>query len=104
LINDKFGIIAGPTRVLHFQISSRRFAQWAGAIILCSRNTASAEKSDGVIQAHSERLYITNPTSVPKSARHKAEIQIMSVIILIATYATRGSIKAWKKILKGSST
>jgi 3-oxoacyl-[acyl-carrier protein] reductase len=74
LLRHKVAIVTGASRGLGFEIS-REFAERGAAVIVCSRNIASAEKSASLIKgkAYPERLDVTNANSIAEFMRHMAE-------------------------------
>jgi 3-oxoacyl-[acyl-carrier protein] reductase len=74
LLKDRVAIVTGASRGLGFEIS-REFARRGAAVIVCSRNIASAEKSASLIKgkAYPERLDVTNGRGVAEFVRHVAE-------------------------------
>ena len=74
MLKDKLAIVTGASRGLGFEIS-REFAQRGAAVIVCSRNRASAEKSASLIKGNifPEKLDVTNAHSIAEFVRHIAQ-------------------------------
>jgi 3-oxoacyl-[acyl-carrier protein] reductase len=74
LLKGKVAVVTGASRGIGFEIA-REFASRGASVIVCSRKTASAEKSASMIKgkAYPERLDVTDTAGVAKFIRHVAE-------------------------------
>lgn len=74
MLKDKVAVVTGASRGIGFEIAKELAARGA-TVIVCSRKTASAEKSASLIKgkAYPERLDVTDAPSVTKFTRHVVE-------------------------------
>jgi 3-oxoacyl-[acyl-carrier protein] reductase len=74
LLKDKVTIVSGASRGHGFEIS-KEFDEKGAAVLTCSRNRASAEKSASQIRpkAYPERLHVRIFDSVVEFAHHMAK-------------------------------
>lgn len=74
MLKGKVAVVTGASRGIGFEIA-KEFATRGATVIVCSRKTASAEKSASLMKgkAYPERLDVTTSAGVTKFMRHVAE-------------------------------
>ncbi|HEU4605436.1 MAG TPA: SDR family NAD(P)-dependent oxidoreductase, partial [Nitrososphaera sp.] len=97
MLKGKVAVITGASGGIGFEMA-REFAARGATVIVCSRRTASAEKSASLIRgkAYPERLDVTDPAAVAKFMRHVAE-RHRRVDILVNNAGYPFDHKTWTK-------
>ncbi len=99
MLTDKVAVVTGSSRGIGFEIA-KEFAARGATVIVCSRKTASAEKSASMIKgkAYPEKLDVRDAAGVTRFMRHVIE-RHGRVDILVNTAGYPFDHKLWIKRL-----